>query len=117
MVSCLGKVLAEDILNHDTEVRKGQEGQAHAAWATLHVTIAPGGAGRLSVDFNVVLGEIDQPGFTNAGATIQGDFRVTVKSDGGISDLNDQQDVGGARMASRIEIRAWGEERHVRLRL
>jgi hypothetical protein len=106
-------VLTEDVLDHETEIRKGQERQVHATRVALHVTIAPTAGGRLAVYLNVVLGEIDQPGFANAGATVERGFGAAIKTDGGIGNFNDQQDVLGTRVASRIKIRAWGQKGHI----
>src|SRR6266571_8267850 len=96
---------AEQLADADTDVRQEQGSERRLAAEDLlvgvHVTSG------LPMSFDAIRCEVHEPCFGHTGPGVAGELGVTVVSEGGIRDLDDEQDVARGGMLRRVEVSAW----------
>src|SRR6266550_9163095 len=99
---------AEDLADADADARQEQGRERRVAAEDLLVGV--GVAAGFSMSFDAIRREVHEPRFGDTGPGVAGELGVTVVSEGGIRDLDDEQDVARGGMLGRVEVSAWCDE-------
>src|SRR5262245_46326202 len=106
---------ADEISDVDREVGKRLGRDTFAPHEDTHESVAL--VPRLTVDFEPGGSQIHKPNLAHSRPSIERDLDAAVQAQGGVSNLDEQQDVSGLRVLRRIEVPARAEEHHIGLEL